>query len=308
MSEQTDQVVADVRAFNRFFTNQIGVLRGGHLGSPYTLTEVRVIFDLAQSDSTDVTDLRRTLDIDAGYLSRILSRFDADGLITRQRSETDGRRQVIGLTPTGRTAWLDLDKRSSVETGKLLAPLTDDDRARLVGAMATIRDLLDRTQGTRNTVVIRQPEPGDLGWVVQRHGALYTDSQGWDSSFEGMVAGIAADFLREHDAREERGWIAEVDGNRAGAVFCTRETAATARLRLLFVEPAARGLGLGSRLVTECMRFARRAGYQRMVLSTYSAMVEARRIYAREGFEVVEEEKVRRFGSDLVSETWSLDL
>ena len=303
-----DQVVTDVRAFNRFFTNQIGVLRGGLLDSPYTLTEVRVIFELAQSDSTDVTDLRRALDIDAGYLSRILSRFDADGLITRQRSATDGRRQVIGLTTTGRATWLDLDKRSAGEVRKLLAPLSDDDRGRLVAAMATVRDLLDRTPGNRNAVVLRQPEPGDLGWVVQRHGALYTDSQGWDSSFEGMVAAIAADFLREHDAREERGWIAEVDGERAGAVFCMRETAATARLRLLFVEPTARGLGLGSRLVTECMRFARRAGYQRMVLSTYSAMAEARRIYAREGFEIVEEEKARHFGSDLVSETWSLDL
>src|SRR2546421_5993344 len=298
--------VAEVREFNRFYTATIGVLRDGLLRTPYSLTEARVIFELAQRDETEVLALRRALDLDAGYLSRILARFAADGLVDRVRSTTDGRRQVIRLTPSGRDAYTLLDERSRAEIQAMLDGLPPTDQRRLVQAMSTIRGLLSRTGAPE--VVLREPRPGDLGWVVARHGELYAAEYGWDAEFEALVAGIVADFTRGHDPARERVWLAEVGGERVGCVFCVRDDESTARLRVLLVEPDARGMGVGGRLVTECVEFARSAGDRRMGLLTYDALAAARRIYQRAGFELVGAEPVRRYGHDPIEQEWALDL
>jgi DNA-binding MarR family transcriptional regulator/GNAT superfamily N-acetyltransferase len=294
--------VAEVREFNRFYTATIGVLGDGLLRTPYSLTEARVIFELAQRDESEVTGLRRRLGLDAGYLSRILARFAADRLVVRTRSATDGRRQVIRLTPAGRKAYRTLDERSAAEIGQLLDRLGPADQRRLLHAMATIRGLLSRTGPPQ--VLLRGPEPGDFGWVVARHGELYAAEYGWDASFEALVARIVADFHPESD----RAWFAEVHGERAGCVFCVREDESTARLRVLLVEPDARGTGVGGRLVAECVDFARAAGYRRLVLLTYDVLTAARRIYQRAGFELGHQEPVRRYGHDLTEQEWVLNL
>src|SRR6516165_1677026 len=236
-----DAAVATVRAFNRFYTNLIGLLRGKYLDTPYSLTEARVLFELAQRDASEVTDLRRTVDIDAGYLSRILARFSSDGLITRQRSAADGRRQVITLTGNGRSVVAGLDARSAEETRDMLAGLRDEDRRRLLDAMHAITETLTGAPQPRG-YLLRAPRPGDMGWVVQRNGAVYAEEFGWDDSYEALVARIVADYVEKRDPEAEAAWIAEVDGVPAGCVFCVREDATTARLRLLLVEPWARGL------------------------------------------------------------------
>src|SRR2546429_5857364 len=285
--------VAEVREFNRFYTATIGVLGDGLLRTPYSLTEARVIFELAQRDETEVAELRRTLELDAGYVSRILARFAADGLVDRGRSATDGRRQVIRLTAAGQDAYRLLDDRSRGEIQRLLDGLPPTDQRRLVRAMSTIRALLSRTGAPE--VVLREPRPGDLGWVVARHGELYAEEYGWDAGFEALVAGIVADFARATEGpSRERAWIAEADGHRVGCVFCMRDDASTARLRGLLVEPGARGMGVGGRLVAECVAFARSAGYRRMVLLTYDALTAARRIYERAGFALVSADRVHR--------------
>ena len=298
--------VAEVREFNRFYTATIGVLRDGLLRTPYSLTEARVIFELAQGDETEVAELRRTLDLDAGYLSRILARFATDGLVDRGRAATDGRRQVIRLTGAGQDAYRLLDDRSRGEIQRMLDGLPPTDQRRLVRAMSTIQRLLSRTGAPE--VVLREPRPGDLGWVVARHGELYAAEYGWDAEFEALVAGIVADFTRDHDPARERVWLAEVDGERAGCVFCVRDDESTARLRVLLVEPDARGMGVGGRLVTECVEFARSAGYRRMILLTYDALTAARRIYQRAGFALVSAQPVRRYGHDLLEQEWARDL
>ena len=306
-TETTSDQVATMRAFNRFYTNVIGVLREGLVSTPYSLTEARVIFELAQQDETEVADLRRKLAIDAGYLSRILGRLEADGLATRKRSSSDGRRQIIRLTAAGRKAFATLDARSAEEVGDLLSRLTAEEQRRLVGAMRVIRRILDRSAPT-GLVVLRPPEPGDFGWVVHRHGALYASEYGWDETFEALVARIVADFVDNRDSRREAAWIAEVDGERVGCIFCARKDERVAQLRLLLVEPRVRGLGIGTRLVDECMRFARRAGYEEMMLWTNDVLDDARRIYERAGFELVEEEKHHSFGQDLVGQNWRIRL
>lgn len=299
--------IAAVRAFNRFYTSRIGALREGLLQSPYSLTEARAIFELAQKERLEVSDLRRALDVDPGYLSRILSRFDAAGLVTRERSTADGRRQVVELTPRGRAEFAVLDKRSSAETGGLLSDLAEEEQRRLVASMEAIRGILGGPRAL-DRVSLRSPRPGDFGWIVERHGALYTEEYGWDDSFEALVARIVADYLEHRDTVREAAWIAELAGGRAGCVLCVREDARTARLRLLLVEPAARGTGIGSRLVDECIAFARGAGYERLTLWTNDVLAEARRIYERAGFELVEEEPHRSFGHDLVGQNWTLTL
>jgi len=298
--------VAEVRAFNRFYTATIGVLPEGHLRTPYSLAEARVIFELAQRTETDTADLRRTLGLDAGYLSRILTRFDADQLILRQQSTVDGRRQVIRLTPAGREAYRLLDERSAREIQRLLDRLHAADQRRLLRAMATIRGLL--SSPTQPVLALRDPRPGDYGWAVARHGELYATEYGWDASFEALVAGIVADFARVHDPDRERAWIAEIDGERAGCVFCVRDDESTARLRVLLVEPDARGMGVGGRLVAECTDFARSVGYRRLVLLTYDVLAGARRLYQRAGYRLVHQEPQRRYGHDVVEQEWSLDL
>jgi DNA-binding MarR family transcriptional regulator/GNAT superfamily N-acetyltransferase len=304
--DEIEPVVA-VRAFNRFYTNVMGVLRDDLLHTPYSLTEARVIFELAQRDATEVADLRRSLDLDAGYLSRILARFEADGLVRRERSATDARRQVIRLTPNGRAAYATLDERSAKEIAGMLDRLSDTDRRRLLAAMATIQELLGEASRP-DMVVLRPPVAGDVGWVVQRHGRLYADEYGWDETFEALVARIVADYVANRDPKREAAWIAEVDGQPVGCVFCVKRDDRQAQLRLLLVEPAVRGLGIGRRLVAECVRFARQAGYDTLVLWTNDVLVDARRIYERAGFRLVEEGKHHSFGKDLVEQTWSLDL
>jgi DNA-binding MarR family transcriptional regulator/GNAT superfamily N-acetyltransferase len=303
-----DELVAEIREFNRFYTRVIGLLQEGLLRSPYTLSEVRVMFELAQRDSTEVADLRRTLDLDAGYLSRMLAQLDADGLVTRQRSAGDARRQTAALTDRGRAAFADLDKRSSDQVRELLARLTEADRRRLAGAMAAIKEVLAPVPARKGMVVLRGLLPGEVGWVVQRHGALYAQEYGWDATFEAMVARIMADYAAGHDPRREAAWVAEVDGAPVGCIVCVRDDDTTARLRVLLVEPGARGMGVGGRLVEECLRFAKRAGYRRMVLLTYDALADARRIYQRAGFQLASEEKTHAYGHDLVEQVWSRDL
>jgi DNA-binding MarR family transcriptional regulator/GNAT superfamily N-acetyltransferase len=314
---RADREVAAVREFNRFYTNVLGLLREGLLDTPYSLTEARVIFELARADSTEVGALRALLDIDAGYLSRILARFEADGLVTRRRLGSDRRRQVIVLTDQGRHAFRMLDARSAGQIAALLSGRAAADRRRLAAAMADIRGILDgpspygpapRDPTPPREPVLRAPEPGDLGWVVHAHGALYAREYGWDATFEALVARVVADYASGHDPERERAWIAEAGGRRAGCVFCVRKDDATAQLRLLLVEPWARGAGLGERLVTECIAFARAAGYAEMVLWTNDVLTAARRIYQRAGFVLTDQQRHHSFGHDLVGQNWRLDL
>jgi DNA-binding MarR family transcriptional regulator/GNAT superfamily N-acetyltransferase len=307
VAKQLEARVAEVRSFNRFYTAIIGVLDEGLLDSPYTLTEARVIFELAQRDSSEVVALRRELGLDAGYLSRILTRFEADGLITRSRAAGDARRQLVRLTDSGRRAYAALDASSAVQIRGLLGRLAEAEQRELLAAMETIRRLVAKAPGAEPPV-LRAFQPGDLGWVVQRHGVLYAAEYGWDDTFEALVARIVADYVDHRDPDRERAWIAEVAGEPAGCVFCVRKDVATAQLRLLLVEPSARGLGIGTRLVDECVRFTRDAGYRRIVLWTNSVLADARRIYERAGFELVESEPHHSFGQDLVGQFWSLEL
>jgi len=307
MSTMTD-VVDDVRGFNRFYTRVLGLLRPELAGSAFGLTEARVLFEVAHRDDLAVSDLRRDLDLDAGYLSRILSGFTASGLVAREKSAADGRRQVVRLTAEGRQAFDELDRLQAAAIDTLLAPLDDGQRNQLVGAMGQIRRMLG-SETPWTGIVLRPPQPGDLGWVVERHGARYAAEYGWDATFEALVARIVADFAERRDTRREAGWIAELDGERVGCLFCTAADAEdTAQLRLLLVEPSARGAGIGTRLVDECLRFARRSGHRRITLWTNDVLADARRIYERAGFRCDRREPHHSFGHDLVGETWELAL
>jgi len=302
-----EEPVNAVRAFSRFYTKTLGLLRDGLLSSPYSLTEARIIFELANRGSMEVAELRSLLDIDAGYLSRILARFEKSGLATQERSKADGRRQVIQLTRRGRAAFKLLDTRSTEQVRTLLSRLGDEQQRRLVGAMKSIEEIFEPSPGPE-PYILHQPGPGDLGWVVQRHGELYAQEYGWDESFEALVARIVADYVDDRDPRRENAWIAELGGEPVGCVFCVKKDETTAQLRLLLVDPRVRGMGIGSRLVEECIRFARRAGYEQMMLWTNDVLHAARRIYERAGFTLVEEERHRSFGHDLVGQNWSLAL
>jgi DNA-binding MarR family transcriptional regulator/GNAT superfamily N-acetyltransferase len=301
-------VVDDVRGFNRFYTRVLGLLRPDLAGSAFGLTEARVLFELAHRDDVAVSDLRRDLDLDAGYLSRILSGFTASGLVAREKSAADGRRQVVRLTEVGRQAFAELDQLQAGAIDTMLAPLDEGQRTRLVGAMGQIRRMLG-SDARQTGLVLRPPQPGDLGWVVERHGARYAAEYGWDATFEALVARIVADFAERRDSEREAAWIAELDGERVGCVFCTAaDTKDTAQLRLLLVEPSARGAGVGTRLVDECLRFARRSGYRLITLWTNDVLLAARRIYERAGFRCDRREPHHSFGRDLVGEYWSRDL
>ncbi|KZM73694.1 helix-turn-helix domain-containing GNAT family N-acetyltransferase [Nocardia terpenica] len=293
--------IAAVRDFNRRYTRLIGVLGEGLHDSQYSLTEVRILFELNRCGPTEVASLRRALDLDAGYLSRILSRFERDGLVSRQRSATDGRRQEVRLTEHGETVFAAHDAESDREVGALLDGHSPATRHRLIGAMRTIGHILDRPAAE---VVLRAPRPGDHGWVIQRHAELYGTEYGWDASYETLIVEIVHDFLKSHDETRERAWIAEFDGEPVGSIYCVADDDTTARLRLLLVEPAARGLGVGSALVDQCLRFAAAAGYTEMVLWTNDILGAARRIYERAGFELVESTPHHSFGADLVGQTW----
>ena len=299
--------VATVREFSRFYTRRLGTLDEGLLATPWTLTEARVVFELAQAASTDMAALRSTLAIDSGYLSRLLARFDAAGLIARTASTTDARRQSLSLTAAGRKLFRTLDERSNRQVAQLLQPLDEPARDALVGAMrAVMRSLDDRPQPA--VVELRGLRPGDLGWIVQRHGEIYAREYGWTTAFEALVARIMADYLEQHRPGRENAWIAELDGQRAGCVLCVRKDDETAQLRVLLVAAWARGHGLGGRLVDACIRFARDSGYRKLVLWTNDVLGSARRIYQAAGFELVSEERHHSFGKDLVGQYWELRL
>jgi len=304
--QQADPVAA-VRAFNRFYTNRIGVLGDGLLRTPHSLTEARVLYELGQRDVTEVADLRRELDIDAGFLSRLLARLERSGLVARERSQADARRQRIRLTADGTAAFAELDRRSAAEIGALLDAVGEEDQRRLVAAMDVVRGVLEGVPRSE-AFVLRPAHAGDFGWIVHRHGALYAQEYGWDETFEALVARIVADHVEGRDPRREAAWIAELDGAPAGCVLCVRREDDVAQLRLLLVEPRARGRGVGGRLIEECVRFAKRAGYHRITLWTNDVLHEARRLYERAGFELVESAPHHSFGHDLVEQTWARDL
>ncbi|WP_214413691.1 bifunctional helix-turn-helix transcriptional regulator/GNAT family N-acetyltransferase [Sphaerisporangium fuscum] len=302
-----DEFVTGVRAFNRFYTRVIGVLNAQMYDTPYSLTEARVLFELHEEHEMETGELRRLLDLDAGYLSRMLTRFETAGLVTRERSAEDARRQVVRLSETGAKTFTMLDEASASVVRAMLSPLASEDRRRLVSAMATIQEILGDTP-RREPYVIRPLRPGDLGWVVYRHGALYAEENGWDQTFEAMVARIAADYVDRRDPAREDAWIAEVDGRPVGSIFCVKKDDRTAQLRMLLVEPSTRGMGIGARLVEECLAFAKRAGYERITLMTAETQTAARRIYARAGFQLDERHLVPWHGTQTNEEYWSRDL
>ena len=303
-----EERVENVRRFNRFFTRRIGVLRGGLLHTSYSLTEARVLLEIAHRDAPTASELSRGLGLDPGYLSRTLAGLQQRGLIEKLRSEADGRRRPLSLTPAGKDAFSLLDARSREEVTEMLGELSEEDQRRLLGAMQVIEGALDKDFKFSGPFFLRTHEPGDMGWVVHRHGVLYAQEYGWDERFEALVARIVADFVNGYDPAKERCWIAEMDGEAVGCVFCVRGSETVAKLRLLLVEPKARGLGLGTRLVEECIRFARRAGYRSLTLWTNSVLDAARHIYEEQGFELAEEQEHRSFGKDLVGQNLELKL
>ncbi len=306
--EGVRQRVDGVRSFNRFYTKQIGVLHEGLLGSPYSLTEVRVLYELANRSQPTASALGRDLGLDPGYLSRILRSFARRGLVTKARSATDGRQSLLSLTARGKRAFAPLDARSHDEVAAMLARLPAAEQRRLLEAMRTIQALLGGRAEPRVPYLLRSHRPGDMGWIIHRHGTLYAEEHGWDETFEALVAEIAAKFIRTFNPKREHCWIAEREGEIVGSVFLVQKSSTVGQLRLMYVEPTARGLGIGSRLVEECLRFAHQVGYRTVVLWTNSVLLAARHIYEKAGFRLTHSEPHRSFGRDLVGETWELPL
>ncbi|MGF6659203.1 DNA-binding MarR family transcriptional regulator/GNAT superfamily N-acetyltransferase [Paraburkholderia atlantica] len=306
MSDLTvDQRAHTVRSFNRFYTRQIGVLHEHLLESEFSLTEVRILYELAHRADLTTSDLCRELGLNAGYLSRVISGFEKKGLVVKSRSATDARVAHLELTDHGRASFAPLDQASQHEVIAMLERLPQTAQQQLVDAMEQIRTLLSDPEPG---FILREPQPGDMGWIVHRQAVLYAREFGWNAEYEALVAEIVAKFVREFDPKRERCWIAEKDGKPVGSVFVVRQDDATAKLRLLAVEASARGLGIGHRLVDECIRFARYAGYRKLVLWTNSVLTDARRIYERAGFTLVEEQPHHSFGQDLIGQNWALDL
>ncbi|CDX44713.1 Transcriptional regulator, MarR family with acetyltransferase activity [Mesorhizobium sp. ORS 3359] len=297
-----------VRAFNRFYTRQLGLLDEGLLKSPFSLTEARVLYELAHRDGLVASDLVRDLGLDPGYVSRLLKKFEERGLVEREASEADARRSSIALTPAGREAFAPLNRDSHDQVRALLDRLPPADQERLVKAMRTVQDLLGDRPEPNVPYVLRPLQVGDIGWVTRRQGMLYTEEYGWDGTYEALVAEILAEFVKKFDAQWERAWIAERAGEVVGSVFVVRKSSEVAKLRLLYVEPSARGLGIGRRLVDECIAFARAKGYKTLTLWTNDILGSARRIYQAAGFKLVDEERHHSFGKDLVGQTWNLKL
>jgi DNA-binding MarR family transcriptional regulator/GNAT superfamily N-acetyltransferase len=304
----SEQRIAAVRRFNRFYTQHIGVLREGWLDSPFSLTEARVLYELKARDGATASDIATLLGLDAGYLSRILRRFHKDGLIRKRISPADARQSFLSLTARGRKSFAPLEAHTMQQVGTMLAPLAEPERDRLVTAMRTVETLLVTRPESAPGYVLRAPRPGDFGWMVARHAVLYAREYGWTDPFEGLCAQIVADFVNNFDPQRERCWIAERNGENVGSVMLTKDSAEVARLRLLLVEPSARGLGIGTQLTAECIRFARERGYLRMTLWTHSVLTPARRIYERAGFRLTSSEPKKSWGQDVVSEHWDLTL
>jgi DNA-binding MarR family transcriptional regulator/GNAT superfamily N-acetyltransferase len=307
---RTDARIAAVRRFNRFYTRQIGVLRKTFLDSPYSLGEARVLYEIANGRSATASEIGRKLELDAGYLSRTLRNFEKRGLVVRKRSARDARRSHLTLSPRGRRAFAPLEARSQGDAGAMLEKLAPTNRTRLLDAMQTIEILLTgETSAKRQPhYTLRAPVPGDFGWVIKRHAELYGQEYGWKEPFEGLCAQIVADYANKKDHDRERCWIAEIDGENVGCIVLAKESATVARIRLLLVDPKARGLGLGARLVDECISFARSAGYKKITLWTHSVLAAARSIYRKSGFKLVRSERHRSWGRPVVSEHWDLDL
>jgi DNA-binding MarR family transcriptional regulator/N-acetylglutamate synthase-like GNAT family acetyltransferase len=309
---QHDSRIAAVRRFNRFYTRQIGVLRKKFLDSPYSLGEARVLYEIASGHSLTATDIGRALDLDAGYLSRVLRNFERRGLVRRTASATDARQSHLTLSPRGHKAYGPLEQGSQRDTGTMLDKLAPADQARLIAAMQTIESLLGSEEITEPhphpTYRLRAPVPGDFGWMVKRHGEIYAQEYGWTEPFEGLCAQIVADFANKNDPKRERCWIAEMDGEVVGCVFLAKDSAKVARIRLLLVDPKARGLGVGARLADECIRFARRTGYKKITLWTHSNLSAARHIYQKAGFRLMRTERHSSWGRRVVSEHWDLQL
>jgi DNA-binding MarR family transcriptional regulator/GNAT superfamily N-acetyltransferase len=303
MTTVSRQHVKAVRAFNRFYTQRIGVLKR-YLDTDFTLTEVRVLYELAHRPPLTARELVRDLELDAGYLSRILRRFEQQGWLERETAPHDGRQRLLRLTEPGHATFAPLQQKSRDETAALLAAVPRPQRPRLIEALTTVHQLLEPGEAPERSVTLRPHGPGDLGWVVQSHGEIYAREFGFNSDFEALVAEIAAKFLRGFDPDWERGWIAEVDGERAGCVFLVRKSRTVAQLRLLILRPEARGLGLGGRLTDECIAFARAKGYRKITLWTQSHLLAAREIYRSRGFAMVKSEPYAAFGQEMVSEVW----
>ena len=307
-SPQLEERIAAVRRFSRFYTRQLGLLQESLVHTRFSLTEARVLYELAHRGTVTASELAADLDLDHGYLSRILRRFGDEGLLKKVRAVNDGRQSVISITAKGRKAFAPLNKNSHDQVAAMLERLQPADQQRAVGAMATVERLLDAAPKTVPAIVLRPHEAGDMGWVTSANAAIYAKEYGWDLSYEALVARITADFIDNFDAKRERCWIAELDGERVGSVFIVRKTDEIAKLRLLILDPKARGLGLGRRLVEECLRFAKAAGYSSMTLWTQSILTSARTIYSHAGFKLIAEEPHHSFGVDLVGETWERDL
>ncbi|WP_151705369.1 bifunctional helix-turn-helix transcriptional regulator/GNAT family N-acetyltransferase [Nitrincola alkalilacustris] len=298
--------VSAVRRFNRFYTQVIGVLHEGLLDSPFSLTEVRVLYELAHSADPTAAALCQALSLDAGYLSRILQRFDKEGLIHKRRSEQDARQSHLSLTEAGQQVFEELSQRSSQEITDLLQALPDTDQQKLIESMQSVEQLLSRDHKVHAPVILRQHRPGDMGWVVWRHGIYYAREFGWNEGFEALVAKLVADFVQNYKPEHERCWIAECDGRNVGSIFLVQESESVARLRMLYIEPEMRGLGLGRRLVEECVNTARQLGYRKMVLWTNAGLHAARHIYEAQGFKLLSEETVSSFGRDEIYQDWEL--
>jgi len=305
---EPDQEIAAVRAFNRFYTRKLEVLDQHHLNTTFSLSEARVMFELAHRGELSAKEIGLELGLDPGYLSRIVQKFDEDGLLTRKPLPADRRQYQLNLTAKGRAAFAKLERTSQDHVGLMLGGLAGEDRKRLLSAMAVIERLLGAPHTVLPPAILRDPRPGDMGYVVQSHGALYASEYGFDASFETLVAEIAAKFITSFDASRERCWIADIDGRPVGSVFLVRGSDEVAKLRLLLVEPSARGQGLGQRLVAECVTFARSCGYRRITLWTQSILTAARKIYQDAGFTLVKTDPHRSFGQNLIGETWERDL
>jgi DNA-binding MarR family transcriptional regulator/ribosomal protein S18 acetylase RimI-like enzyme len=305
-----DPYIDKIRSFNRFYTAQLGVLDEGLLDSEFTLTEVRILYELAQDGPASASQIGKALGLDPGYLSRILRKFEAKGLIDRQPSKADARRSLIALTEAGRRAFAPLDAKSAAQAAAWLAPMSEADRRRITDAMAMIKRLLKQDGPSAAPLRLRPHNPGDIGWAIQRHGEIYADEFQWNEEFEGLVAQILGSFLVSHDPGRERSWIAELGDQRAGCIFLmeSKESAKVAQLRCLLVDPLARGMGVGSKLVEACIAFAREAGYERIMLWTNDVLVSARRIYEAAGFVLESEEPHHSFGRDLIGQTWGMSL